>query len=47
VATLENGRRWLEVGIAEKAAHVREIHEQHQRREARRQAGFGLWAGQG
>jgi creatinine amidohydrolase len=44
VATAENGRRWLEAGIAEKAAHVREIHEQHRRREERRAAGYGLWS---
>lgn len=43
MATAENGRRWLEAGIAEKAAHVREIHEQHRRREERRNQGFGLW----
>ena len=43
VATVENGRRWLEAGIAEKVAHVHEIHEQHTHREARRKAGFGLW----
>lgn len=43
LATPENGKLWLETGIAEKVAHVREIHEQHQRREERRQAGYGLW----
>ena len=43
VATEGNGRCWLEAGIAEKVAHVHEIHEQHTRREARREAGFGLW----
>jgi len=43
MATAENGRRWLEAGIAEKVAHVREIHEQHRRREERRNQGFGLW----
>lgn len=43
VATVENGRRWLDVGIAEKVAHIREIHEQHSRREERREQGFGLW----
>lgn len=46
VATAENGRRWLEAGIAEKAAHVREIHEQHRRREERRNRGYGLWGRQ-
>ncbi len=43
MATVENGRRWLKVGIEEKVAHVREIQEQHSRREERRQGGFGLW----
>ncbi|MBZ0285798.1 MAG: creatininase family protein [Anaerolineae bacterium] len=36
VATAENGARWLEVAIAEKVAHVHEIHEQAKRRLARR-----------
>jgi creatinine amidohydrolase len=36
VATAENGARWLEVAIQEKNDHVREIHEQAQRRIARR-----------
>lgn len=43
LATAEHGRLWLEVAIAEKAAHVAEIHEQQRRREKRRQAGYGLW----
>jgi creatinine amidohydrolase len=43
VATPENGRLWLEAAITEKAAHVAEIHEQHTRREARRNSGYGLW----
>jgi hypothetical protein len=43
VATKENGRLWLEAGIAEKVVHVQEIHEQHRRREERRQIGYGLW----
>ncbi len=43
VATAENGKLWLEVGIAEKVKHVREIHEQHTRREERRNSGYGLW----
>jgi len=42
-ATAEKGRLWLEAAIEEKAAHVEEIHEQHERREARRIAGYGLW----
>jgi creatinine amidohydrolase len=43
LASAENGQAWLEAAIAEKVAHVEEIHEQHQRREARRDEGFGLW----
>lgn len=43
LATAEHGRIWLEAAIAEKVGHVAEIHEQHRRREARREAGFGLW----
>ncbi|MFN2205580.1 MAG: creatininase family protein [Candidatus Promineifilaceae bacterium] len=45
VATAENGKLWLETAVREKVAHVEEIHEQHRRREERREAGFGLWAG--
>ncbi len=44
LATSENGRLWLETAVREKVAHVEEIHEQHRRREERRNAGFGLWA---
>jgi creatinine amidohydrolase len=43
LATAENGRLWLEAAISEKVEHVAEIHEQHSRREARRENGFGLW----
>jgi creatinine amidohydrolase len=43
LGTAEKGRSWLEAAIAEKLEHVAEINEQHRRREARRQAGFGLW----
>jgi len=43
LATAEKGRLWLEAAIQEKIAHVLEIHEQHQRREARRISGFGRW----
>ena len=39
----EKGRLWLEAAIEEKASHVEEIHEQHERREERRKAGYGLW----
>ncbi|MEW5959923.1 MAG: creatininase family protein [Chloroflexota bacterium] len=41
LATADNGRRWLEAAIAEKAAHVEEIHEQQRRREERRRSGRG------
>ena len=43
LATAENGKIWLETAVAEKVAHVAEIHEQHRRREERRNQGFGLW----
>ncbi len=43
LATAENGAAWLAAAIAEKVSHVREIHEQQERRETRRRAGFGLW----
>src|SRR5512141_2805285 len=42
-ATAEKGRLWLEAAIEEKAQHVEQIHEQHERREKRRVEGFGLW----
>jgi creatinine amidohydrolase len=35
-ATAEKGRLWLEAAIAEKIGHVREIHDQQDRRTARR-----------
>jgi creatinine amidohydrolase len=41
--TAEKGKAWLEAAIIEKAAHVAEIHEQYALRQARRQAGYGLW----
>jgi creatinine amidohydrolase len=41
--TAEKGRLWLSAAIEEKAAHVQEIHEQHERREKRRNEGYGLW----
>lgn len=43
LATAMNGRIWLEAGTKEKVGHIAEIHEQHTRREARRNEGFGLW----
>ncbi len=42
-ATAEKGRLWLEAAIEEKADHVDQIHEQHARREQRRNEGYGLW----
>ena len=42
-ATAEKGRLWLEAAIEEKAAHVEEIHLQHEMREKRRNEGYGLW----
>ena len=41
--TAEKGRLWLEAAIEEKANHVEQIHEQHERREKRRNDGYGLW----
>lgn len=43
LATAEHGKAWLQAAIAEKAGHVAEIHEQHRRREQRRNRGYGLW----
>ena len=43
LGTAENGKIWLNDAIQEKISHVMEIHEQHNRREIRRKAGFGLW----
>ena len=42
--TAEKGRLWLEAAIEEKVGHVEEIHEQQERREERRKAGYGLWS---
>ena len=42
-ATAEKGLLWLEAAIAEKVGHVGEILSQQARRQARRQAGYGLW----
>jgi creatinine amidohydrolase len=39
----EKGRLWLAAAIEEKADHVEQIHEQHKRREKRRNEGYGLW----
>ena len=43
LGTAEKGRLWLEAAVEEKVAHVAEIHEQHHRREERRNVGYGLW----
>jgi len=43
LATRENGEYWLKAAISEKVIHIDEIHDQYTRREARRQAGYGLW----
>jgi creatinine amidohydrolase len=43
LGTTEKGKIWLKAAIAEKVAHVDEIHEQFRRREERRQVGYGLW----
>lgn len=42
-ATAEKGKLWLEAAVTEKANHVEQIHEQHEHREKRRNAGYGLW----
>lgn len=44
--TAEKGRLWLTAAIEEKADHVEQIHEQHERREQRRREGYGLWGKQ-
>jgi creatinine amidohydrolase len=43
-ATAEKGRIWLEAAVNEKMGHIEEIHQQHERREERRNQGYGLWA---
>ena len=47
LATAMNGRIWVEAGTQEKVGHIAEIHEQHTRRETRRNEGFGLWGQRG
>lgn len=42
-ATAEKGRLWLEAAVKEKIDHIEQIHEQQERREKRRQSGYGLW----
>lgn len=46
LATAEKGKIWLEAAIAEKVAHISEIHLQHHLREERRKSGYGLWGEQ-
>ena len=43
LASAEHGKIWLDTAVAEKVTHVAEIHEQHTRREERRNSGYGLW----
>ena len=43
LGTGKKGKIWLEAAINEKVIHVKEIHEQQNRRETRRNSGFGLW----
>ncbi len=43
LATAEHGLLWLQAAIAEKVVHVREIHDQHSRREERRRGGYGMY----
>ena len=43
LASAEKGSHWLQAAIAEKVAHVTEIHLQHRLREERRNSGYGLW----
>jgi len=43
LGTAKKGQLWLEAAIDEKAAHVEEIHLQHEMREERRNSGYGLW----
>jgi len=38
LGTPEKGRRWLEAAVAERVESVREVREQHLRRQARRAA---------
>jgi len=40
---VEKGQLWLEAAIEEKANHVEQIHEQHERREKRHNEAYGLW----
>ncbi len=44
--TAEKGRLWLDAAVEEKADHVEQIHQQHERREKRRNEGYGLWGNQ-
>jgi creatinine amidohydrolase len=43
LGTAEKGKFWLEDAISEKVSLIKEIHDQHNRREIRRNNGFGLW----
>jgi creatinine amidohydrolase len=39
----DKGCQWLSAAVAEKVGHIAEIHEQYQRRTARRLSGYGQW----
>lgn len=43
LGTAKKGEIWLREAIKEKISQIFEIHEQQNRREARRNSGFGLW----
>jgi creatinine amidohydrolase len=47
LGTAQKGQAWLQAAIAEKVSHVEEIHEQQERRSARRRSGYGLWGSRG
>ncbi len=46
LASAQKGEIWLQAAVTEKVAHIKEIHQQHQRREQRRNKGYGLWGKQ-
>lgn len=43
LGTAEKGQIWLQEAIKEKTFQVKEIHDQHERRESRRNSGYGRW----
>jgi creatinine amidohydrolase len=44
LADADNGAFWFAAAVEEKVQHVREIHDQQRRREARRREGWGRWS---